>query len=233
MVELTRWIAVVVAVVLVVVVFALTGQDDEPSTGTTIAALPEPVAIPEQQILDRVSSTGGALPDGTPFVVKVEPGLPNEWHGSSAQIVMEVKGEPVSVGVVEFHPAANDVYAFEDGTYRVPAAGHLVTIDFHDHILEELGTEAEKIINTSIRGDTTAGLPVLRLNFPFEWAEDTVQMPTMETRFSTFTVRRGCSTYAAACSDESEVQVIWSPSELSSAPQWRLPQVTVESPEVG
>lgn len=234
------WVAGGLAVVLVVVVFVLTSPE-EVATDQTVAPLPTPTTTSLPGIGDlepgEPSVITGALPDGTEYVVTVNPGLVNEWHGSSAGIVIEYEGSAAAVGMVRFQQTSLDDYSFEDGVYRVPAGEHLVEIEFYDHILEHLdqirylGQDAETTIINSISGGEAGGLPILEVNAPFRWGLDDELPYTMETRYSTFSVRRGCSRYAAACSEDGKVQVLWRPAELSSAPQWRLPQVTVETLE--
>lgn len=231
-----RGVIGLIAVALVVVVFVLTTPEDvtteptvvPPPTPATTSTSPEP---PIGELEPGESSViAGALPDGTEYVVTVTPALVNEWHGSAGSIVTEYEGSVAAVGVLRFQKRQIEEATFADGTYRIPAGSYVVEVVFYDHILEHLGENAENTVRASFRGSQTNGLPVLEVEDPFRWALDEELPAVMETRYSTFSVRRGCSSYAAACSDGDEVQVLWRPAELSSSPQWRMPQVTVEVP---
>lgn len=234
-----RWVVGVFALALIVVVFALT-TPEEVATEPTVVPPPTPATTSTSTSLEpqigelepgEPSVIAGALPDGTEYVVTVTPALVNEWHGSAGAIVTEHEGTVAAVGVLRFQKRQIGEARFAEGVYRLPAGSYLVELVFYDHVLEHLGEDAEKTVRASIRGSQTAGLPVLELDDPFRWARDEELPIVMETRYSTFSVRRGCSRYAAACSAGDEVQVLWRPAELSSSPQWRMPEVTVEVPE--
>lgn len=223
-----RWLIAGLAGLLMAVVFVLT-TPDEVATDPTIAPLPDPTTT-EIADLDfgRSSVIEGALPDGTRFLVTVDPGVADDWSGSTAGVVIEIEGEPGSVGMLEFHLASNEEYSFADGLYRIPAAGRLVTIDFDDRVLEALGVDAPEIITSSIRGAEEAGHPVLEVDHPFRWAEEGELTTYMETRYPTLSVRRGCSDLAAACSPDRAVQVIWRAYEMADSPPLVQPDVSIE-----
>lgn len=226
--RMIRWAAGVLALGLLVTVLVLTSPDEEAPT-TTVESLPEPTTTNPPPMLEEESSITGALPDGTPFLVTVTPGLPNEWHGSSGAVVIDVEGSAQAVGIVRFHTEPTGDTGYVDGVYRIPAGGHEVSIEFYEHILDLLGPDTVQVITGSIGGGAEEGLPVLELEPPFRWATDGELPILMETMYSTFSVRRGCSQFAAACTEAGGLQVIWRPSELSGAPQWRMPQVTIET----
>jgi hypothetical protein len=121
-------------------------------------------------------------------------------------------------------------YSFEDGVYRIPAGG-AVHIDFYDHILEELGDEAEELIQASITGATRFDkFPVLTLEPPFRWATDDELPISMEVQYRHFVVRRGCGDLAVACNETRGLQVIPIDTQELPLAAWTNIEVFVESP---
>lgn len=220
---MTRWIIGALAVMSLVGLFALTSPD-RVVTDATVVPLIEPTTTTAPS---RESRTAGSLPNGIEFLVTVDPGVSDEWLGSTGTILMDIEGLPASVGSVGFLTEPNDEYSYSDGRYRIPAAGYLIVIDFHDHVLRALGDTAEQIITDSIRGGSEFGFPVLRLDDPFRWGTDDQSPVRMTARFSTFEVRRGCDEVAATCSADRTLQVIWLAQEVASAPPLQQTEVRI------
>ena len=168
-----------------------------------------------------------SLPNGTEFLVTVDPPMADDWIESTGNIVMDIQGRPVSVGTVTFKNKPNTEYSYQEGYYTIPAAGYLVEIAFQDRVLNVLGPDAEEVIRSSIRGSSEFGFPVLRVDDPFRWGTDDQSSTKMSTRFSTFEVRRGCSDLAVVCSPEGGLQVIWRVPEIVSAPPHVFPEVRI------
>lgn len=220
---MTRWVIGALAALVLVGLFVLTSPD-RVVTDSTVAPLVEPTTTTAPS---GESRTAASLPNGVEFLVTVDPGVADEWLGSTGTIVMDIEGLPASVGSVDFLTEPNSEYSYSDGRYRIPAAGHLVVIDFHDHVLRALGGEAHQIVTSSIRGRSEFGFPVLRLDGPFRWGTDDQSPVRMTVRFSTFEVRRGCDEFAATCSADRTLQVIWRAQELASAPPLEQPEVRI------
>ena len=219
-----RVIMGLLAVAALAVLVVSTAPDGSP-TASTVGFVPEPPSTeagPASEL--RVVAS---LPNGTEFLVTVEPPMADDWLGSTGTIVMDIEGLPASVGSVFFRNEPNTEYSYEEGLYRIPAAGYLVEIRFHDHVLRALGPHAEEIITSSIRGSSEFGFPVLHLDDPFRWGSDEQSPTKMATRFSTFEVRRGCSDLAVVCSPEGDLQVIWRVPEIVSAPPHVFPEVRI------
>lgn len=195
------------------------------STGPTVATIPDPTTNAAPEAGSRVEAS---LPDGTQFIVTVDPGVSDEWLATTASIVIEVDGEVFPTGKLRFHhDVPNTSYAFENDSYRLPAAGILVELDLDPAALRRLGPGAQETLGRSIRGNSESGYPVLRLREPFKWASDEESEDVMAVRFSSFEVRRGCGALAAACSPEKSLQVIWRAQELASAPPLEQPEVRI------
>ena len=233
-----RRVAVAAVVVLTGVLFVLTAPSDSPLETTPPEAIPPPSSSTTTSTTTPRPSTAkepparlsAALPDGTTFVVIVDPARSEDVTDISAGIMMELEEGPVPAGTVVFHlltPA--DEYAYQYGHYGIPAAGILVTINFNPEVLEALGPDAEAIIRDSVRGSVAAGYPTLLLEPPFRWATDTELPLQMEVTFETFAVRRGCDDLAVACSAFGGVQVIPVDRLWSGAPPWDGAQVWIES----
>lgn len=198
---------------------------DRVSTDPTVAMLPDPTTSLAAPGESRIEAS---LPDGTQFIVTVDPSVSAEWLATTAAIVAEVDGEAFAVGPLSFHrDVPNASYAFEDGSYRLPAAGILVEIELEPAALRRLGPGAEETISRSIKGNSESGYPVLRLRDPFKWASDENSADVMAVRFSSFEVRRGCGLAAVVCSPEKSLQVIWRTHELVSAPPLEQPEVRI------
>lgn len=212
------------AVAAMVVLVVSTAPESAP-TASTIGFIPEPVTTEAEtgEELRVVAS----LPNGTEFLVTVAPPMADDWLESTGSIVMDIEGLPVSVGSVSFSNEPNTEYSYEDGQYRIPAAGYLVEIAFEDHVLQALGPDAEEVVRSSIRGSSEFGFPVLHVGEPFRWASDDQSSIEMSTRFSTFEVRRGCSDIAVVCSPDGDLQVIWRVPEIVSAPPHVFPEVKI------
>jgi len=193
---------------------------------TTSMASSETTAL--EQVDVRIA---GALPDGTPFGVTFDHGVRRFPEGISAGIVMDVAGSPEAVGIVgfDFGPGTGSFY--QDGIYIVAAtAGSgVITISFYDHILEELGPDAEEIITSSILGSSFQGFPVLVLKPPFRWADDDESHVKMEISFKDYAVRRGCGESALACSPDGAVSVVPLESSGGTGPNWDEIEVAVDS----
>lgn len=228
---MTRWVVGGLALAVVALLFVLTTPEEV--TPESTPAIPDPTTTTRPMgnvALSDTSQTLAALPDGTPFLVTVDPGVPDEWLGSTAGIVMDIDELPAEAGIVDIRPHATGEPSFEDGRYSLPVAGALVTIGFREHALRALGPDAENIIATSIRADIESGYPVLLLAAPFRWGADSQLDVHMSVRFSTFEVRRGCYEYAASCSPSRDVQVIWAAHQLHSAPPPSQPEVSIVGP---
>lgn len=169
-----------------------------------------------------------SLPDGTQFLVTAEPGLEDDWLGTTASIVVEVGGSTFPVGEVRFHPdVPNAEYSYQDGSYRIPAAGVLVEVEFDPRALEALGPNPAAVIEERIRGNSEYGFPVLRLREPFGWGEDEPNAVGMTVRFADFEVRRGCGERAAVCSPEGSLQLIWGAAGDAATPTPQLQELRI------
>ena len=212
------------AVVALAVLVVSTSPDPAP-TESTVGFIPEPVTT-EVDLVGELRVIA-SLPNGTEFLVTIAPPMADDWIESSGTIVVDMEGLPASVGSVSFRNEPNTEYSYEQGRYRIPAAGYLVEIGFHEHVLRALGPDAEDVITSSIRGSSEFGFPVLHLDEPFRWGTDEQSPTRMATRFSTFEVRRGCSDLAVVCSPEGDLQVIWRVPEVVSAPPHVFPDVRI------
>jgi hypothetical protein len=211
--------------VAALVVLGVSTTPDRAVTESTVELIPEPVTTEVGLAEDlRVMAS---LPNGTEFLVTIAPRMADDWLESTGSIVMDIDGLPASVGGVTFRNEPNTEYSYEEGRYRIPAAGYLVEIAFQEHVLRALGPDAEDIIRSSIRGSSEFGFPVLHVDEPFRWGSDDQSPTEMSTRFSTFEVRRGCSDLAVVCSPEGDLQVIWRVPEIVSAPPHVFPEVRV------
>lgn len=177
-----------------------------------------------------ITRTAGALPDGTVFFVEIRPAVDDRPVGVSGMIVLDIHGVPNAVGPMQISFDSWWDTSLEDGLYRTSAGGHLVQIEFYDHVFEALGPDAEETIRSSIRGSMRRGYPALEVDPPFRWATDD-ELPTqMGVQFRTFEVRRGCSDLAAACSRDRTLQVIPLEQLYFPAPPWPdLVEVVVRS----
>lgn len=218
-----RVIVGLLAVGALVVLVVSTTPDSTP-TESTVGFIPEPVTTEAGPQELRVVAS---LPNGTEFLVTVDPPMADDWIESTGTILMDIEGLPASVGTVTFRNEPNTEYSFEDGRYRIPAAGYLVEIAFDDQVLRAIGPGAEDVIKSSIRGSSEFGFPVLHVDEPFRWGNDDQAATEMSTRFSTFEVRRGCSDLAVVCSPEGDLQVIWRVPEIVSAPPHVFPEVRI------
>lgn len=199
----------------------------------------ESTTTSETAFLEEVDvRIAGALPDGTPFSVTFDHGVRTFPNRISAGIVMDVAGSPEAVGIVGFGFGSGTGSFYQDGLYVVAAAAGsgVASISFYDHILEELGPDAEEIITSSILASSDQGFPVLVLLPPFRWPGDdevllqSRQGPlTMEISFGDYVVRRGCGESALACSPTESVQVIPVESGDGTGPNWDEIEVVVDS----
>lgn len=218
-------IAVGAMALLAVLALALLTRPDPSMPDSTGAVIPDPTST---LTVERGSRTEASLPNGTQFVVTVDPGVADDWVATTAGIVVEVDGELLPAGRLRFfRDVPNSSYLYEDGRYRLPAAGLLVVLDLDPATQLRLGTRVEETVTQSIRATSESGHPVLRLREPFRWASDELLQEVMAVRFSTFEVRRGCSELAAACSPEGSLQVIWRAPEFESAPPLEQPEVRI------
>ncbi len=223
-----------------VALFALLVAACEPTTeptSTTSEVLPPPDPIGSTTTSLPVSTTQpapagsseyhGFLPDGTEYRVFVEGVVGETIEFIDAPIVLGVQ----AIGIATFPAGDTELsYSFEDGKYRIPAGG-AAYIEFYDHILGELGADAEETIRSSITGTTRLDLfPVLHVSPPFRWAEDFELPAAMEIAYHSFTVRRGCGDLAAACSETRAVQVIPIDTQTLPIEAWANLEVHVESP---
>lgn len=210
---------------LSVFALALLTSPDRAEPDSAIAVFPDPITT---VAFARASRTEASLPNGTQFVVTVEPGVADDWVATTAAIVVELGGEVLPAGRLRFfRNVPNTSYFYEDGRYRLPAAGLLVVLDLDPATQLRLGPQVENTVTRSIRATSESGHPVLRLREPFRWASDDPSQEVMAVRFSTFEVRRGCGEHAAACSPEGSLQVIWRAAELESAPPLEQPEVRI------
>lgn len=211
------------AVAALVALVLATTPDRE--TTESIEFIPEPIAT--ESALAEEFRVVASLPNGTEFLVTIDPPIADGWLESTGSIVMDIEGLATSVGAVTFRNEPNTEYSYEVGRYRIPAAGYLVEITFEEHVLRALGPDAEDIIRSSIRGSSEFGFPVLHIDEPFRWGSDDQSPTEMSTRFRTFEVRRGCGDLAVVCSPEGDLQVIWRVPETVSSPPHVIPEVRV------
>ena len=210
---------------LAVLALGVLTSPDRAVPDSALAVIPDPTTT---GVVESVSRTEASLPNGTQFVVIVEPGVADDWIETNATIVVELDGEILPAGRLRFfRDVSNDRYLYEDGSYRIPAAGLLVVLDLDQEIQRRLGSQVQEIVTNSVRATSESGHPVLRLREPFSWASDDTSQAVMAVRFSTFEVRRGCGERAAACSPEKSLQVIWRAVELESAPPLEQPDVRI------
>lgn len=214
--------ALAVAATVVLVLLTSPGRV---GTDPRIAGFPHPTTTVAR---DPGSRTEASLPNGTQFIVTAQPGVPDEWLGTTGAMVAEVEGELIPAGLLRFYRDLTITsYEYEDGVYRIPAGGILVVLELDPDTLRRLGPAADETVRGAIRGNSESGYPVLRLGAPFGWASDAEAEDPMAVRFSSFEVRRGCSEMAAACSPEKSLQVIWRVSEFASAPPLEQPEVRI------
>lgn len=229
-----------------VVVFALFVAGCEPTVSSPLTSdpvLPPPDAITKTTPPPPVSTTTvaetplqvqfyqGYLPDGTEYEIRIESNDTEEVEGIHAAIVLDDgSDEPTVVGIALFSPGESQVAtSYADGVYRMSAGG-LAQIDFYDHVLSQLGPQAESVIRSSITGLTKDRLfPVVELEAPFRWATDDEIPSSMEIQYRNFVVRRGCGELAVACSETRAVQVIPADRVFSPASPWGDFEIYIDS----
>lgn len=209
---------------LVVLVFVLTTPPD-PSAVEQPEAVEEATTTTEAMITragpPSVSRVLGVLPDGTGYSIRIDPGVEDQVTGVSLGIAIGGDGglNDVGTAVVSFDGEESD----NGGQYRFESGQVAVAINFFDHILEQLGPDAEQIITSSIHMSTTRGLPVFELDPPFRFGA----FPPLQVRYQTFIVQPGCDAEAVACSATGAVQVV--PRFSFSSDLWPDPQVTISA----
>jgi hypothetical protein len=184
----------------------------------------------------------GALPDGTEFVVYLQPAVDEQVTGVGFAIIVELddpsapalQSSTAVLGITTFANQPVESAAWDFGnTYRLPAGRFSVFIDVYEHLIPYLGPDYRSMVETGILGTTVNGAPVLDLSPPFRFATDDDEIPLqMEVMFETFVVRRGCGDLAVACSRSHSLQVIPLEAVSSAAPAWGNQQVSIESPVV-
>lgn len=173
----------------------------------------------------------GVLPDGTPYEVIVEPPVAEQVTGISAAIVIDQpQGSSPVVGITRFLGGQVKRQSFAEGDLTMPAGEWTVRIKFYSHVLDDLGPDAERLIDQGITAAEVRGLPQVRLSAPFRWAADDEVPLQMQVAYETFAVRRGCGDLAAACTTTRSVQVIPLDRLVSPALAWRSADVWIESP---
>ena len=174
--------------------------------GPTTTTLTPPTTVPEP-----IRTTyEGALPDGTTYTVFME-GVPEEEvTGFGGVVMFESASDPGAAAEIQisFHPVEG--YSYQDGEYRIPAgATGSFILKFYDHVLDELGPDAESIIQASMTGRDQLGHPTLLLQPPFRWMTPEDEIPAhLEVMYETFVVRQGCGDQAIACNAFHGIQVI-------------------------
>ena len=197
-------------------------------TGPTTTTLTPPTTIP----VPIRTTYEGALPDGTTYTVFIE-GIPEEEvTGFGGVVMFEGNSGAVVAGETLTSLTPIESYTFQDGESRIPAgsAGSFV-LKFYDDVLEELGPDADVIIQRSMTGSNHLGIPQLLLASPFRWMTPEDQIPAhMQVQYETFVVRQGCDDLAIACNVFHGIQVI--PMERVSEPARRFEgeNVSIDSP---
>ncbi len=207
-------IAAVSFALLVLVGACTTGSSSAPSTiqGTpsastsvpsaTASTAAQPTNDPTVPQTDGNGSFVGMLLDGTPYTVIIDPSRPDESIGGVTAVVAAELGDVSAFLEVSVEPEAVGNASWEGDAYLMPVGGWTVRIAGVSPDERELRQAVE-----SIDGRESAGLPVLDLEPPLRWASDIETETVMQVQYSTFSVRRGCRTLAATCSDRHAVQL--------------------------
>lgn len=182
-----------------------TANRPQPSS-TTQASIPltttGPQADPTVPQTDSNGAFVGSLLDGSPYAVTIEPLRTGETiDGVSAVIAVEL-GDTSAFLDVTLEPQTIEGAVWEGDAYLVPVGDWTVRIAGVSPDERELRQAVE-----SVEGWVSSGLPVLDLKPPLRWASDIEHETVMEVRYSTFSVRRGCRTLAAICSEQHAVQL--------------------------
>lgn len=239
-----RWAAAVAVLGLVVAVLVLTAPPEpEPTPGPPAPEPPAPepptpeledptpdtpvtTLLPRVEVPD-VSRVLGILPDGTRYSIRIDPGIRDKVSDVTLGIVIDMNGGARPVGEVDVRFSPSVAPGFRYGLHRMSAGDIAVTIRFGEDVLEHLGQRADQVITSSIRLDTTRGLPVLELDPPFRWPVGSEPSAPMEVRYESFVVRAGCEELAVACSQTGAVQVI--PTDPASWPD-SVVTITADAP---
>lgn len=227
-----RWVAAAFAVVALSLLFVLTAPEPL-ATESTVASSPEPPTTftsttgTTESILTgpNVSRVAWVLPDDTRIFVTVEPGVADDWVGSTGAVMVD-RSQAVPFRLL---PSTARGVSFDDGLYQLATGSSLLQLEFSESALALLGPEPRLAIATSVSPLRQQPGPSLFLQDPFTWPERSTGATAIRSLFTTFEVRRGCDPVAAACSQAGGAQVIWSAFEFSSAPPGRQPRVTIES----
>lgn len=189
------------------------------STTSTTAAAPSIATRVESQ---DVREIGGALPDGTPYVVRFDTPVDPTVEGISAAIILDDESEqPGVIGISSYFPEGAPEPGLDSlNRYTIRSGQGGVTIAIYDEIADGFD-DLEAFLDTHIQPGAESKLPNLELSPPLRWAADDEIPLTMEVMYDGFVVRRGCGDLAVACSEAGAVQVI--PENVISTPGRGLP----------
>ncbi len=175
------------------------------STSAPSAATSTTAQVTNDPTVPQTDSNGGfvgVLLDGTPFTVIIDPSRPNETIGGVTAVIAAELDDISAFLEVSVEPEAVEDPSWEGDAYLMPVGDWTVRIAGVSPDERELRQAVE-----SIDGRESAGLPVLDLEPPLRWASDIETETVMQVQYSTFSVRRGCRTLAATCSDKHAVQL--------------------------
>ena len=215
---------------LVVLVFVLTAPPELPPEVEPPEAIEEPmITTTTEAAVTRtgppsVSRVLGVLPDGTRYSIQIDPGVPDRINEVGMVFYLDLESGLLPVGEVDVRFSPSSAPGYRYGLYRMSAGDLAVTIHFSGEALEALGPEAEEVITSSMRLDTTRGLPVLELDPPFRWATGFQQV-----EYESFVVRNGCDAPAVACSQTGAVQVIPKQRVDGTEEPWPDPEVSISA----
>ena len=200
--------------------------------GTAVGAMSadSPIAASEVEI-------SGVLPNGDRYLVRARPALSDTVEGIHAAIVIDLDDGEVSiegpiVGIATFHSIAGSTpraFYGRDDPVVVASGNWNMVLNIYDYVIAELGESAKSTLLDSITAHDPpddSGLPAFELLAPLRWADDYEVPLQMMVSYNDFAVRRGCSSFAVACSADGSVEVVPKEKVVSPHPEW--PGNTVE-----
>lgn len=210
---------------LTAAVFTLVACTSGANTTTTIDPIPPPPnpGPSTTALSDRESNppSGGPfiepitghLPDGTPYTVYLETTEPEELIDINGWIMLEINEAIWAAEVLFFGGPHEHEPTFMDGIYTLPAGPDWrIVIEFPQGAIAAIGEDAETVIRDALQSGDINGDPVVEVNAPFRWARATDPTGPISVTYETIVVKLGCSTAAAACSQDQTVQVQAKPS---------------------
>lgn len=216
----------VTAVGTVLTIFGAMSQDLPIVSSSTTLEESTTLLATNTSDLTPTTRINGVLPDGTPYSLSADEVFDDVTVvGISAAVMVDLADEtsPV-IGVTTFHRGEFQFPTpyVEGGLLVLEAGDWFVRVDVYDHILRELGSDAEQILAASISARSASGLPTLDLEPPLRFARDDEVPLQMMVQYRDFVVMRGCDEgLGAICNTTRAIQVV--PSSVLFAPTEEVP----------